>query len=594
MAKPISAINMDPVISRSCSDSLFPVMTSGKANHSSDSFHPTGISTYWRKNISFRESLELANLLRALQKIAGHIGDNIGRIEYTGMSSTSDSSIRINPELVMGSYPIPSDRVDFVIGLVVHEAFHKIKWSDHVWKLLEPAMKKMSPIQQVIFQRVVFTGEDIYIDQISNQTVFGLYTEIARKKEMAALNREIPSKRSSLDELLLFWWARQFRCILNREQRPEYENLLFQLKQLSDEVFQTNNLFAGIAEKCRKRTLLFLDTWEQIKKPIQELFVYKKQLYWFHTLEIPLGKKSQPDSKIKITGLLPPQLVREIQTNLAMDTVDITPLIQSVVGFDNDTVAPMSRWDFSIPSHPVIDKRMVSRLKAIFQHYAARKKVTNRGLVSGRIDQRRLYRVPVTGRCFKEVEQIPSLDWSVLLLMDASGSMQGSKWKMVESTVANIHKALSGYSNRLSAFAYFEVNGICMISRLLKDNRLLSVPPSGQTASGQAIIAAGMMMPEKTKNKIMIHVTDGESNFGCDVSFGIDFCKQKKINLITLGCGYKNKKIMEEQYRHAIQFVDHFQQLPRAVERLFKWTFLYGNLQSFKSPSLKTTDGKGV
>jgi len=178
--------------------------------------------------------------------------------------------------------------------------------------------------------------------------------------------------------------------------------------------------------------------------------------------------------------------------------------------------------------------------------------------------------------------------------MDASGSMQGSKWKMVESTVANIHKALSGYSNRLSAFAYFEVNGICMISRLLKENRLLSVPPSGQTASGQAIIAAGMMMPEKTKNKIMIHVTDGESNFGCDVSFGIDFCKQKKINLITLGCGYKNKRIMEEQYRHAIQFVDHFQQLPRAVERLFKWTFLYGNLQSFKSPSLKTTDGKGV
>lgn len=541
-----------------------------------------GISSCWRKNISVRESVELANLLRALQKIAGHLGGNIGRIEYIGMSSQADSAIRINPELVMGNYPVPPHLTDYLIGLVIHEAMHKTEWSDHVWKLLTPAMKEMSPIRQVVFQRIVSAGEDIYIDRISDQSVFGLYTGWARQQEMAEQEREIPSQKPSLDELIFFWWSRQFPCRCGRKLRPEYEGLLSGLDLLADDLFQVNALSSGITAKCRKRSLLYLDAWETLKSFLQELHVYKKQLCRFRTMPSPVRKKGVAAAGAMHPKPMAPQLIREIQTNLAADTVDITPLIRSVAGFDNDTVAPMSRWDFNIPSHPVVDKRMVSRLRAVFRQYAARKKVINRGLPSGRIDRRRLYRVPVNGKCFQEINRIPSLDWNVTLLMDASGSMQGSKWRMVESTVANIHKALSGYSHRLHAYAYFEVNGICMISRLLKGNTLLSVPPSGQTASGQAIIAAGTMMPEKHKDKIMIHVTDGESNFGCDVSLGIDFCRQKKIHLITLGCGYKNRKAMEEQYRHAIQFVDHFEQLPRAVERLFKRTFLYGNRKSFQ------------
>ena len=83
-------------------------------------------------------------------------------------------------------------------------------------------------------------------------------------------------------------------------------------------------------------------------------------------------------------------------------------------------------------------------------------------------------------------------------------------------------------------------------------------------------------MPKERRRKILIHVTDGESNFGCDVQHGIDYCQKNKIHLVTLGCGYKDRKAMERQYGKTIQFLDHFGQLPRAMERLFKWTFLYG------------------
>ena len=545
---------------------------------------PNGISSFWRKNTSVRESLELANFLRALQKIAGHLGNNIGRIEYAGMSSHAGAAIRINPELVMGRYPIPPQRADHVIGMVVHEAMHQTHWSDHVWNLLEPDMQLMSPIRQVMFQKIVFAGEDIYIDRLAHETVFGLYTRVARRNEMAVQDRKTPAVHPSLDELLLLWQCRQLPCRIKRNRRPEYNHLLADLDVLSDALFQTGILPVGITSKCRKRRLLYRDAWEKMQAQLQQLHVYHKQLHWFSGFPVSGHAGRRP------AGERPPKrmtrkLVREIQTSLAADAVDITPLIQSVVGFDDDTVAPMSRWDFNIPAHPVIDKRMVSRLKAVFQNYAARKKVTSRGLVSGRMDRRRLYRATLSGKCFQAVDRIPSLDWSVALLMDASGSMRGGKWKMVESTVANIHRSLLGYSNRLNAHAYFEVNGICMISRLLMDNRLLSIPPAGQTASGQAIIAAGMMMPAKHQNKIMIHVTDGESNFGCDVSFGIDFCRQKNIHLVTLGCGCKNRRAMKDQHQQTIQFVDHFEQLPRAVERLLKWEFLYGRWQTLTTHS---------
>lgn len=545
-----------------------------------------GISSYWRKNTSPIESAELAKLLRALRKVAGYLGSNIGRIEYTGMSSSNDSAILIEPEMVMGKYPVPSTKFDILVGIVVHEALHKIEWSDHVWKTLEPDMEKMPPIQRIIFQKIVFTGEDIYIDIQADQTIFGLYTRLSREEALRRDGSRINSSNVSqkvsddisIDELIRLWQSSQFQNIRNRMVLPEYNQPLLKLDLLRTELFNIKKVSSSVLNRCEQRTRLYLDTWEKIKSQIHNWRVIDKQLYWFSENTISASGKRQTTSlKDKKQTVLPSDLIQEIETHLSIDSVNITPIIKSIVGYDNDTVVPMSRWDFNIPSHPVIDKNMIGRLKRIFTNYAARKVAVNRGLLSGKIDPRRLYRAHVTGKCFKEVSSMPCPDWSVGLLIDASGSMRGNKWKMVENTVANIHKALTGYRNHLNAWAYFEVNGICMISRLIQENNLLSIPPSGQTASGQAIIAAASMMPKKIKRNILIHITDGESNFGCDVSFGIEFCKQQKIHLITLGCGYRDKDVMEKQYNRAIQFIDYFEQLPQAMEKLLKWAFLYGD-----------------
>ena len=67
------------------------------------------------------------------------------------------------------------------------------------------------------------------------------------------------------------------------------------------------------------------------------------------------------------------------------------------------------------------------------------------------------------------------------------------------------------------------------------------------------------------------------SNPGSDVSYGIEYCRCQGIHLVTLGCGTKSRDPMLRQYGRSIQFLDHFGQLPQALERLLRWVFLYGS-----------------
>jgi hypothetical protein len=534
------------------------------------------LSSYWRKNISPSEAQELGNLLRALRKIVGHLGSNVGDIEYIGMSRGGGGKILLDPQMAVGEYPVPPEKVDHLAGMVIHEALGHIEWSDHVWKLLEPEFEKMAALKRISFQKLIKVGEDIYVDLIADQNIFGLYVAKAREEALKENQKQLGSELS-VDRLFHLWWERTWAQGSAQKIEPDYKPSLAVLNRLSRDLGEIGFRKNGVTARCQKRSELYLETWQAITEAISSWKVVNRMLYWYPS-STSEKKKNGGQKKIekKHPESLPAELAEEIETQLAVNSVNITPIIRTIVGPDNDTVEPTSLWDFNIPAYPMIDKRLVSRLKAIFINYAGHTKLNSRGLQSGKLDRHRLYRAPVSGRCFRQIEYKPDLDWQVTLLIDASGSMRGNKWRMVENTLANIHQALKGYRNRLQAYGYFESDGICMISHLIKGRDLLSVPPGGLTASGQALIAAAYFMPKERRRKILIHVTDGESNFGCDVQHGIDYCQKNKIHLVTLGCGYKDRESMEHQYGKTIQFLDHFGQLPRAMERLFKWTFLYG------------------
>jgi hypothetical protein len=439
----------------------------------------------------------------------------------------------------------------------------------------------------VRFQKIVKTGEDIYLDSILTGSVLGMYLATARRQAFAETRRGRVSSSDGLsfEALIRLWWAASLEDHTIPFADHRYHEPLRLLMALTSRLLAIRQKHASVTSRCETRSLIYKQSWSQLVGVLSGLPLLDKRLTWVpsHLVRAP-DRQSQGVSVPGIKPAMPMGLSREIETHLAASSSDITPLIRSIVGYDDPEVVATSRWDYHIPAHPMVDRALVGRLRAIFASYSEREKAVSRGLPCGRIDSRRLYRAPVTGRCFKELDSRPSMDWNVTLLIDASGSMRGPKWRMVENTVSTIHEALKGYRNSLAAYAYFEIDGICMVSSLIRDNHVFSVPPCGQTASGQAIIAAALFMQANRRRKLLIHVTDGESNYGCSVSHGIGFCRQNNIHLITLGCGCRDKKALQEQYGNIVEFIGGFRQLPQAIERLLRWTFLYGS----KMPPLKS------
>lgn len=539
------------------------------------------ISSFWRKNTSPVESVELANLLRALRKVAGHLGRNAGSIEYAGMSSGQAADIVLPPGVVLGRYPVPADKVDYLVGLVTHEALHRIEWTDRVWRNLEPDFRGMGGLSRVRFQKLVHTGEDIYVDLVADRTVFGRYTPLARGMGLQEARSGLRPGGPFVDTLAYLWWRAVWpgeseadTPLWCAEYREPLDRLGLLTRGLRDLPLQAD----GVVERCRLRADLYRTAWGGLKGRLDGWDVIVPKLHWFSSSPGEAAPPQSPPANRPADRKqgLAPALARSVEKEACLYGADITPLIREAAGPDASDVAPTSRWDFHIPAHPVVDRRMVGRLKAIFQNYAAPRSLVSRGLTAGKVDPRRLHRAPVTGRCFRENQRVPNLDWNVTLLLDASGSMRGRKWRLVEHTVANLYRALQGYRNRLQAYAYFELDGVCMISRLTGERGLFSVPPNGQTASGQAIIAAACFMPKGRSRRLLLHVTDGQSNFGCDVRHGIRVCAEQGITLLTLGCGTRDREAMEQQYGNTIQFLDRFERLPAAVESLLRWAFLYG------------------
>lgn len=539
------------------------------------------LSDYWRKTASNREGLELANLLKSLRRIVGHLGTNAGTVEYAGMSYGKGSQILIDQGSIMGQYPVPAQKVDILVGLVIHEALHNREWSGHVWKTLEPEFGIMSTKALIGFQKVVSAGEDIYVDSTLEGSMFGMYLAEAQGRAAEDMAECIDFTRPSIDALVALWWMTASRidpprsCWLHEYRACRH--VLSALGSNLKEVFRED----GIVNRCKKRAGLFLGAWRELAGKVEGLAVLDRKLLWYAE-SLSTSQEGREDSppnpvdKRRFTA----DLAHEIEHHLAAGTKDITPLIRAVVGSGHEEIIPTSRWDFPIPAGPMIDHALVKRLKSIFLSYSKHEFLYSRGLTGGKVDGRRLYRAPVSGRCFKQREVRAHLKWDIVLLIDASGSMRGTKWKIVENTAASLHRALSGCGGRFGVYAYFESDGICMISSLVREGGLHSIIPAGRTASGQAIIAAALVMPSSAARKLLIHITDGESNAGCDVRYGIEYCGKCSIPLVTLGCACRDRQVMREQYGSSIEFLEDFRHLPVAVENLLRRLFLYGHARA--------------
>ena len=534
-----------------------------------------GYSDFWRVNKSIIEAHELANVLRALRKIVGYIGGNIGSVEWATEEKERQSTgvIKVNPSFLLHDYPVKPGKMDLLIGKVVHESLHQKEWSDWTWNLIEKKIKEMSFREKDLIWKIVAAGEDIYVDKLAAKSNLGLYTKKYRK--FMATRETIELIYDPKASVLLNLWKYKVLDNVNWEQI----NLSY-LKPLEILMFQTDRLVKigdeklTVTKKCELRSELYLELWFLIREIV---LPWKMDKITYFAAESSDQKQEIKGEKVKKAETpiqkeaLSLQLEEDIEQSLAVGSTDLTPLVKAVCSEEGKKeVIPTSIWEFNILAHPNIDPYLVGRLKGLFQTYAERVKVISRGLKSGSIDKKRLYRAPITEKCFLLKQYIPEMSWNIMMVIDASRSMEGSKWRLTENIIASLHKALEGYENKLQIIGYFEHDGICIISPLLRKKKLYALYPNGRTPSGQAIIAAALLMPKEKKRRFIIHITDGESNCGCKVEYALKYCQKEKIDVVTLGCNYKKRDVLVEQYGSSVQFIDYFEQLPKAIEALLK------------------------
>lgn len=544
----------------------------------------SGYSEYWRKNNSPVEKWELAFLLKSLKKAARHVTDKVKPVEWEGISSSEEEKILLDPSFVIGQYPVPPGKVDALVGWVVHEAFHSREMSDLIWYKAREYAKEFSIAERATLLELVAAGEDIYVHNVARGTIWEFYLERTWKWYYPRVKKDYGSVLTFLFDL----WRKSFfqqQFTLPPELAPLGEplNLLIEYGQRLIRTAEEGSP----SQRAIARFDLYQELWSLFHPFVQD---------WEASLisVLPYVDNSQEDEGE--TGLetganqvdfsVPRKIDFDALREMLTREEDLTSQIRAMVE-DKSSVIPTFFWEEQIPCKVLPDPGIARKLKFIFESQKQKNKVNlrsvNRGLLFGKIDGRRLHKAFIDGKLFKEKEYNQNQYWNVTILVDASESMaidkrevKNNNWYNAQKTFCSLYEAAKGYKNIINLFAYHEQGGRCYVSNLLRNNRLFTTVPKGKTPSGQAIMAAALNMSrDQRKKNLLIHITDGESNCGVDVSEALKCCEKRKINLITIGCGYSEKirDYFITKYKN-VYLMNNLEELPVALEVLLKRTLL--------------------
>lgn len=540
-----------------------------------------GYSEFWRRDKSPIEILELAKLLAALRKIASYIGRNVGSIVWDGMNYTN--GIALDPTPIIGKYPVPAAKTDIMVGVVIQRSYEKTEWSER-FKKIALSQLKLPPPYIYKFNLYFDMCEKVYFECLANRSVQAYYTEKAREWEIHEKSKEF-IQPPTVSELLYIWWGmaadrsktrykaeftdRSVGGLTERTNLEKfYKEPIALLNSIVARLISESTQIVGVTERGNFRIKLYLSIWDRLLEHLKFWPTDRADPYLLSdkfTEEIEKEKKDKKAVKATIISY-----ADQIERTLTKKNPDFTDQVKSNV-MNVDEVVRIEGNDIVMRATKKIDKKLFHNLQIVFKAVAQRKTDFNRGLKTGKIDRRRLYRAPTTGTVFQLKKDNFELTNDIVLLVDATGSMADpTKWDQTETIFQTLFSVVKTYNRNARIFAYSEVRNRCKLTELYMGRVFFTIFPHGKTASGEAIIATALNLKGKHKKPFIIHITDGASNWGCGVSSAIEFCKKNKVNLMTLGigCGPAGKQSLRKEYGKLVQFVDNTDDLPHLFRSL--------------------------
>lgn len=229
-------------------------------------------------------------------------------------------------------------------------------------------------------------------------------------------------------------------------------------------------------------------------------------------LNAPVTKKDKLDSKT----------AEDVSMAIIERREDLTQMVCALAGksrFEVITFTPQ-------PEAPLdaIRKKTTEaeeNLRRIFQRFRDKRTAYYRGLYSGKLSTRRLYRAGYGDeRVFQRKERPEEIDLALCLLMDCSGSMSLHKQFIGEIVVA-LSDALSKEKAEFMVLGYsYNGSGRVNIARFYDREGGLSLGLDKQlwdsTPTYEAIAAAiaQLLKLGGNRRKILVHYTDGGANTG--------------------------------------------------------------------------------
>ena len=166
------------------------------------------ITSSWRINQSSYPPIELANVLKALQKLAGAFPGASKQVAYSqelGLSYNKHSGqlISIDPYYANHSgYPLNPHAMDILCGLTIHEVGHSLVDSEVAIPAVEMGSKDLSA-GRISVNSIAIIGEEIYCDNYVRRH----HPKLNHYLQKARIAYKVPREQVNWNDILKSWLA---------------------------------------------------------------------------------------------------------------------------------------------------------------------------------------------------------------------------------------------------------------------------------------------------------------------------------------------------------------------------------------------------
>ena len=554
-------------------------------------------SDNWRINKSGQMAIEGAQILKALQKVAGAAGlPSNFKVKFA--TEAHGSGIDFNAkEVVIGAgrlfkeAPVPADLFDVLVGLTLHETGHQTIQTDKVGSIVERYCHAMPDQEVEVFQKFVNIGEDVVVEsRTRNNPNLAEYDEVLHNWAVSQMREAQPHKL--LEVWIEYALGHKSTTVLNLP--PELDAPMQQLVALTGWLRTGGNY--------HERARSYLQYWTAVKDtiltpqpPAQPQDVGAGDNLGQQDSgsaaepsapapdkqdDEPEPDEPEPSSSNSGAEDEPPQQPEQNEDNAtgdggedtsapeqedeedelerpltpkAGDSIDgeLAEAIEDAIESDSEDITEQVAEEVAEQTgdtrevYPVIrsretktplikpDAQLRKKLERIMTIRKRLQSRTMHGEQYGRIDKRHLHRIGTDQKVFSLRYKFPDGFPNTRILLDLSSSMSGREADEVLEAAGALQTLVNA-----EVWCYNRTDRVNLV-RMDEGKLIHTFVSNGDTPSGLAIIGVAVGMK---KDGLVIHLTDGESNTGQSPWVASWILRKKGINLVNLIWGYSTKQ----------------------------------------------------